>query len=149
MADGLTANFTATSARFESRMRQCAQRVSDQGDKATQAQMRNVHAIIVATSPEDTGDLKRHWGPVSLRGPLTWGTGNDRVYAPTLEYGGYVRIGRKTVGLGGGDLGAGFVAGPGIYSRQAPLGFVRRALADAAPQYLTRLQNVLRQTWGQ
>lgn len=148
MPDGLTLNFTATAARFQSRMNRFLQRVDQDGGKATEDQMRSVHSIIVSTSPVDTGDLRAHWGPVTQRGPLTYGTGNDRVYAPTLEYGGYVRVGPKTVGLGGGDLGAGFVAGPGIYSRQAPLGFVRRALADAAPQYQERLRNVLRQTWG-
>ena len=148
MPDSISLNFTATAARFQSRMARFIQRIDQAGGKATEDQMRSVHAVIVSTSPVDTGDLRAHWGPVTQRGPLTYGTGNDRLYAPTLEYGGYVRVGPRTVGLGGGVLGAGFVAGPGIYSRQAPLGFVRRALADAAPQYQERLRNVLRQTWG-
>lgn len=148
MPDTLALNFTATAARFQSRMARFIQRLDQDGGKATEDQMRSVHSVIVSTSPVDTGDLRAHWGPVTQRGPLTYGTGNDRSYATTLEYGGYLRVGPKTVGLGGGDLGAGFVAGAGVYSRQAPLGFVRRALADAAPQYSERLQNTLRQLWG-
>jgi hypothetical protein len=148
MPDSISLNYTATAARFQSRMNRFIQRLDQDGGKATEDQMRSVHSIIVSTSPVDKGPLRAHWGPVTQRGPLTYGAGNDRSYAATLEYGGYVRVGPKTVGLGGGDLGAGFVAGAGIYSRQAPLGFVRRALADAAPQYGDRLRNVLRQLWG-
>lgn len=154
MPDGFSSTFGAMAARFTSKLGQFGGALRQQGSLAVQAQMRSVHAVIVATSPVDTGFLRAHWSPVHQRGdPLIWGTSTDVPYAPTLEYGGYRSVGRRipprTVRLGGGDLGAGFTAGAGIYSTQAPLGWVRRALAQAQPQYLVRLQQMLRQAWSQ
>jgi len=152
MADGLTSTFGATAARYTSKLSQFGGLLRQQGSLAVKAQATSVREVIVRTSPVDTGFLRAHWSPAQQRGdPLTWGTSTDVPYAPTLEYGGYRRVGRaqppKTVRLGGGDLGAGFIAGAGIYSTQAPLGWVRRALAGAHPQYMLRLQNMLRDAW--
>lgn len=108
---------------------------------------RQVRDVVISTSPVDTGRLKRSWGPVTRRGRLTWGFGTPFPYAPILEYGGYTRTGPRTVALGGGDLGEGFVAGSGIYSTQAPLGFVRRALAQVAPVLRQRLTEAVARAW--
>src|ERR1041385_2566946 len=150
MPDLLTLNYTPAAARFLSRMQGYAARVHLQGDKALQTQMQVVRQQIVATSPVDTGRLRGSWSPPRQDGDLGWSVSTDLDYAPPLQYGGYRRVGRsgKTIRLGGGPLGAGFVAGPGVYSRQAPLGFVRRALADASEPLLLRLRNVLREGWG-
>lgn len=135
-------------ARFESRLQGVARRVATDGGKATEIQTRDTREIVVRTSPVDTGFFRDHWGPVTERGSaLSWGFENATPYGPTLEYGGYRRAGPRTVALGGGDLGAGFTAGAGIYSRQAPLGFVRKALAHACPPWHRRLENVVRQAW--
>lgn len=149
MVDVLTLNMAATGARFTSRLQGFAQRLVTDGGKAVEDQAQDTRQVVIAATPVGTGFLQAHWGPVTQQGdPFTWGFSNDTPYGPILEYGGYQRIGDKTVGLAGGDLGEGFVAGPGIYSRQAPLGFVRRALAQAAPALRTRLATVLRQAWN-
>lgn len=148
MPDGLTLNMVATAARFTSRLRSFRLQVEQQGAQAVRDQAISVQRVIVRTSPVDTGRLRASWTPAQERGnPLTWGTSTHLHYAPTLEYGGYRRQGPRTVYVGGGDLGAGFVAGPGIYSTQAPLGFVRKALAQASPQLQQRIRTVLRRTW--
>ncbi len=148
MADIVSISVTASAARFASRLTQLKSYVETQGARAVEAQTRNVRQVVINTSPVDTGALKASWGPVTSRGPLAYGFGTAKDYASTLEYGGYPRVGPRTVRLGGGELGAGFVAGAGIYSQQAPLGFVRKALAAATPQFRLRLQNMLRQGWG-
>lgn len=150
MPDGLSLNLTAVAAKFQSDMGRYAQRVRTDGSKATRDQMTNVRQVLIATSPVDTGFLQAHWGPIeeaSTGTQIVFRVENPTEYGPILEYGGYRRVGPKTVALGGGDLGQGFVAAGGIYSQQAPLGWVRRALAGAWPQYRLRLNNVIRQAW--
>ena len=100
------------------------------------------------TAPVDTGALKRNRRAVQQTGPLTWETGYDLPYAPILEYGAYRGVGPKTVALGGGDLGAEFVAGAGIYSKQAPLGWVRKALVSQAKPLRKRLATAVHAAWG-
>ena len=129
--DGIFINATAMAAKFQSRVGVVTGQVDQFTDKAIEAQMRSIRQVIVNTTPVDTGRLKASWGPVTKRGHLAYGCGNPRHYGSTLEYGGYPRVGPRTIRLGGGILGAGFVAGAGIYSQQAPLGFVRKALAGA------------------
>ena len=142
-------NLGALAASFEAKLTRFSARVRTEGAKATEVQMRDVHQVIILTSPVDTGELRQSWSPPTSRGSdLIWGTGTTLYYAPILEYGGYHRVGPRTVQIGGGDLGYGFVAGQGIYSTQAPLGFVRRALAGAAEPYRRRLNTVLRQAFG-
>ena len=139
---------TATATRFASRLQGFARRMADDGSKAVQAQAVALRAELVATSPVDTGYLRAHWSPVTPgSSPLAWKVQNSAPYAPILEYGGYRGIGLKTVGLAGGSLGAGFVAGAGIYSRQAPLGFVRRALANTAEPLRVRIRTLLGRAW--
>ena len=143
-------NLGALAASFEAKLTRFGAAVRTGGAKATEAQMRDVHRVIVLTAPVDTGRLRRSWPPPTARGSdMIWGTGTTLDYAPTLEYGGYRRVGPRTVEAGPGDLGAGFTAGAGIYSSQAPLGFVRRALAGAAQPYRRRLQNLVQQAFGE
>ena len=105
--------------------------------------------MIVAATPVDSGDLKASWSQATQAGDaLTWQVSTDVYYAPILEYGGYRTPGPRTARLGGGDLGAGFMAGAGVYSLQAPLGWVRRALAGTVQPFRVRLREVLRQAWG-
>ena len=145
--DGLHINMVPASMKFTSRMREVWHEVEVEGNKAVEAQTRNVRQMVIATTPVDTGRLKASWSPATNRGRLTWGFGTHLDYANKLEYGGYTGVGQRTMRLGGGDLGAGFIAEAGIYSRQAPLGFVRKALAKNAPQFLLRVENVVRRAW--
>lgn len=143
----LTMNYTAAAARFDSRLRAYGNRVREQGEKQTHDQMVSTREVIVQTTPVDTGALQKDWGPVTQRGPLTWGVSNSKDYAVILEYGGYRKAGPRTAQLGGGALGEDFVASAGVYSKQAPLGWVRRALAAASAPWNVRLQQVMRQAW--
>ena len=150
MADGISSNLTAVMARYATQLQRFGQRVQTQSGPATRAQMTSVRQVLIATSPVDTGYLQAHWGPVEERSSGTTvlvRIENPTRYGPTLEYGGYRGVGPRTVALGGGDLGLGFQAGAGIYSRQAPLGFTRKALVGAWPQWQRRLTNILRQAW--
>ena len=152
MPDGLTSTIGAMAARFGSKAGQYATLLHQQGEQVVRTQALSVREVIVQTSPVDTGFLRQHWSPVRQGAtPLTWSTSTDVPYALTLEYGGYTRVGRsmppKTVRLGGGALGAGFTAGAGIYSTQAPLGWVRKALVQAQPQYMLRLQRLVHEAW--
>ena len=150
MPDSLTLNFTGITARFTSDMRTYAQRVQTEGAQATHVQMADVRQVVIATTPVDTGFLQAHWGPVedvSAGSMIAYRIQNPTTYGPIVEYGGYRGVGPRTIAVGGGDLGAGFHAGGGIYSQQAPLGWVRKALARAWPQYHVRLRMVLKQAW--
>lgn len=147
MPDGLTAHLSGLVS-LQGRLRGLAQRVMTEGAAVVQQTTQDVWTTTVRTSPVDTGALRRSWTPPAHRGgPLLWGFGTDRHYAPTLEYGGYSKVGPRTIHLGGGHLGAGFVAGAGIYSTQAPLGFVRKALAQVCPAFREAMRVVVRTAW--
>lgn len=148
MADGISIRATGMSARFTSKCTTVRDLVTTRGAQAVEAQVRSIRQVVINTSPVDTGRLKASWSPVSQRGTLAYGFGTQVHYAPTLEYGGYPRVGPRTIRLGGAPLGAGFVAGAGIYSQQAPLGFVRKALAGSVRQFRLRMRNIVRQAWG-
>ncbi len=150
MPDGITLNAHALAARFVSDMGRFAQRLQTEGGRVVRDQMTTTRQVIVQTTPVDTGNLQTHWGPVQERSTgqlLVYGVENPVEYGPLLEYGGYRGVGPRTTRLGGGDLGGGFVAGGGIYSTQAPLGFVRKALVGAWPQFQRRLWHMVRQAW--
>jgi len=132
---------------WSSKMAKVILRLTPDLEKMLSEVMGQVRQVISATAPVDTGALNRSWTPPALLGLLRVGVSTDRHYAPRLEYGGYTRTGPRTVALGGGNLGDGFVAGPGIYSTQAPLGFVRKALVRAAPVVRTRTMDVVAQIW--
>lgn len=116
-------------------------------DVAIKQSLEEAGRLMDATAPVDTGRLRASRTQVHRVQPLTWATGYTVDYAPTLEYGGYPRVGPRTVHVGGGDVGAGFTAEPGIYSKQAPLGWVRRALAAQRDAFLARVQTALTQAW--
>lgn len=146
--DGISIRATGMSAKFQSKVTQMRAQLTTEGNKAVEAQMVSIRQVIVNTSPVDTGRLKASWSPVRQVREMAYATATGLHYAATLEYGGYPKVGPKTVRLGGGELGAGFVAEGGIYSRQAPLGFVRKALAGSVTQFRLRIRNILRQAWG-
>jgi hypothetical protein len=116
-------------------------------DQAVQQSLEEAGRMLDATVPVDTGRLRASRTTVHKLRPLTWATGYTVDYAPVLEYGGYPRVGPKTVHLGGGEIGAGFTGGPGVYSKQAPLGWVRRALAAHRDPFLARVQTAVKQAW--
>ena len=146
--DGISINAGAMAAKFESRMRTVADKMRELGNKATHDQMVSTRQIIINTTPVDTGDLQAAWSPVGAAGDLAYQVTNATLYGPILEYGGYRKAGPRTVQLGGGDLGLGFVAAGGVYSRQAPLGFVRKALVASWQPWNLRLRNALSLAWG-
>lgn len=149
MSDGITLETLAVAARFRVVADHVAQGVYRDGDTAVHDQMVNVRQRIIQTSPVDTGNLRAHWSPVLKRRDLVYGISNDRVYAPVLEYGGYRRLGPRTLRAGPAmlDDSGEFEAPEGIYSTQAPLGWTRKALIEAKPQYLLRINNVVRRQW--
>ncbi len=150
MPDGISVPIGALVARFESKLQRFQRQVRTLGAQATETQMRDIHRVIVLTSPVDTGALRQSWPLPTPRGSdLIWGTGTSLDYATKLEYGGYSKVGPRTVQLGGGTLGHDFVADAGIYSQQAPLGFVRKALVGAVEPYQRRLRNVLQSAWNE
>lgn len=148
MPDTMRLDYAPAAQRFGERMRAYSARLTTRSRQVVRDEMETVRATIVATTPVDTGTLRDSWSPVT-RGSeaLTWSVSTDLVYAPVLEYGGYPGVGPKTVALGGGTIGAGFVGNAGIYSTQAPLGWVRRALAHAAPGFLNAIGHAVTTAW--
>jgi hypothetical protein len=105
--------------------------------------------VIVDTTPVDTTQLQTNWSGVTpAPGDIGWQVTNNTIYGAVLEYGGYRRARRKTIQLGGGDLGHGFYAGSGVYSKQAPLGWVRRALSNSWDPWSVRLRNAIQAAWS-
>ncbi len=147
MSDGMIFQMDAAATKFTARTSRYAQMVRVAGSKAVYAQMVNVRQRIIQTTPVDTGNLRAHWSPVLQRSALSWGIGNDRVYAPVLEYGGYRRLGPRTIEAGPMDLGEDFEAPEGIYSKQAPLGLTRKELVESGKQFRERILNTIKQTW--
>lgn len=149
MPDTIRLDYATAAQRFGVRMRGYSNRLATRSHQVVRDQMDTVRSAIVATTPVSTGVLRDSWSPVTQgRDALAWGISTDLIYAPVLEYGGYPGVGPKTVALGGGALGAGFIGDAGIYSTQAPLGWVRRALAHAAPGFLRALEHEITQAWG-
>lgn len=149
MPDTMRLDYAPAAQRFGGRIRDYSTRLATRSRQVVRDQMEAVRASIVATTPVDTGALRESWSPVTQgRDALTWRVSTDLPYAPVLEYGGYPGVGPKTVALGGGTIGAGFLGEAGIYSRQAPLGWVRRALAHAAPGFLQAIGRAVTQTWA-
>jgi hypothetical protein len=146
----LTLDMTTAATQFAQDMQRFVQQVRANATTAVHAQMAATRAVLVSTSPVDTGALQGQWGAVqddSSGDVIAASVENTAPYATILEYGGYRGVGPRTVQLGGGDLGAGFVAGGGIYSRQAPLGWVRRGLAQARAPYRQRLLQAVHTAW--
>ena len=77
---------------------------------------------IVYRSPVDTGIFRLSWKIEGVQGGYR--IYNPLPYGPTLEYGGYTRVGNKTV-----------ASGEGIYSRQAPHGMVRVSIEEVKIAY--------------
>lgn len=150
MAEVVTVDMASAATRFERVVGQCIRKVRTGGARVVQKHTGTVRKLVIATSPVDTRALQRSWGTVMTGGDEDhpWASvANSAPYAPILEYGGYRGVGPRTVRLGGGDLGAGFQAGAGIYSRQAPLGWVRKALARTGASYRAAIWNVVHTAW--
>lgn len=144
----LTCDYAPSAARWIQDARRLTTTLTTAVATVGQATMEAIGQRMDDTAPVDTGALRANRSAARTTGPLTWQTGYDLPYAPILEYGGYLRVGPKTVALGGGDLGEGFVAGAGIYAKQTPLGWVRKALASQAKPLRRRLATAVQTTWG-
>ncbi len=147
MPDLLTLDYRPSATRFGQHMRSVGQLIEVLGDRATQQSLEDAGRLMDQTVPVDTGRLRRSRTRVHKLRALTWGTEYPLPYATTLEYGGYGRVGPRTMRAGPGELGAGFVAGAGIYSQQAPLGWVRKALAAVNDPWRQRIHAAVRQAW--
>ena len=102
---------------------------------------------IMGYTPVDTGRLRNSWR--SRKVHATEGrVSTDVEYAPVVEYGGYKGVGPRTVQAGPFAFGMDLVAGPGIYSTQAPGGMVRKAMAEEGKAMLAALAKLHQQKWG-
>lgn len=117
-------------------------------DAAVRQSLEDAGAQMDETVPVDTGNLSRNRMTPYSPEPRVWATGYSLPYAAILEYGGYMRVGPRTAQVGGGNLGAGFTAGAGIYSRQAPLGWVRKALASVEKTFHARVLAAAQAAWA-
>lgn len=143
----VTLDYGPAAQHFAQHVQATRARLETQGDDAVRLSLEDAGAQMDETVPVDTTRLAMSRSPAHSPQPLTWATGYPLDYALTLEYGGYPSVGRKTIRLGGGPLGAGFVGGAGIYSKQAPLGWVRRALASVQGPFHARILAAVRQAW--
>lgn len=151
MASLLALDYAPAAAQFQRNMQAFRTLLTTLADGAVRQSLDDAGRLMDSTAPVDTGALKANRSPavaVSRGTRITWSTGYTLPYAGVLEYGGYPGVGPKTVALGGGDLGAGFVGGAGIYSRQAPLGWVRKALAAVRDPFTERVYAAVRQAWA-
>lgn len=144
----LTMDFKPSADTMRSRLIAYGKTVEAQLEIAIRQTIEEVGQAMDRNAPVDTGALKADRSPVTQSDKLTWGTGYSLEYAPILEYGGYRGVGPKTLALGGGDLGAGFVAGAGVYSKQAPLGWVRKSLAVGGQRIKSRVDTIVQKSWG-
>ena len=144
----ITCDFAPAARQFKTTMRDYRTLVEQQGDAAMRTILTTIGAVMDTTAPVDTGALRANRSPVRRVGRLTYATGYTLPYAPVLEYGGYRGVGPKTVELGGGAIDEEFIAGAGIYSRQAPLGWVRKALAQARPLLAPTILDLVQRGWS-
>ena len=144
----LTCDYRPAAALFALEVDRLRATLPQATDTAVRQTMEDAGAYMDETVPVDSGDLSRNRSPVRQDGPGTYSVTYDLPYAGILEYGGYPGTGPKTVQLGPADVGADFLAGAGIYSRQAPHGWVRKALVHVKPQLHTRVLAAVRTVWG-
>jgi len=150
MSSLLTLDYTPAAAQFQRNMHAFRTLVLALADSAVRQSLDDAGRLMDSTVPVDTGALRANRSPAvsgSRGNRITWSTGYTLPYAGVLEYGGYPGVGPKTVALGGGDLGAGFTAGAGIYAKQSPLGWVRKALAAVRDPLTARIYRSVRQAW--
>jgi hypothetical protein len=143
----VTLNYGPAAQQFAQHVQATRARLETHGDNAVRLSLEDAGAQMDETVPVDTTRLAMSRTAAHSPAPLTWATGYPLDYALTLEYGGYPGVGRKTVQLGGGPIGAGFAGGAGIYSKQAPLGWVRRALASVQGTFHARILAAARSSW--
>lgn len=134
---------------FATTLRAYAERVGRSVDDVVRESATRVRAEVVARSPVDTTRLQASWLAPVRAGALAWKIATTVPYAPVLEYGGYPGVGPKTVAVTGSqDLGFGLTPPrSGIYSRQAPHGWVRKALANEGNRLLAGIGQTLQQEW--
>lgn len=153
MADAVTMSFNTQA--FNGFLRRYATAIQQRADQEVQWAAESTNYEILAGTPVDTGDFKAAWRPPSRIAPLHWiAAANDSVQAFALEYGSipgqypWPNVGPRTV-HGGGVIGEGFSdAAPNIYSSQAPIGMVRRALAAQAPVFRKMVLDLVRDSWS-
>ena len=145
----ITISMQATAARFKASLQQFTKATNDATTTAVQITALNTLGVTRVQTPVDTGALRASWRGPRSRGKYTWSYGTTLPYAPVLEYGLYTRVGPRTTHGGGADLGEGFIIGAGIFSKQAPIGMMRKALAVAKPGLYQRLITAHQRQWGQ
>jgi hypothetical protein len=141
-------NFHMAADTFSLRMRNYGRLMESSADDAVRDAMNAAGKLMDATVPVDTRALQMDRSPVTRSGRISWSTGYSLPYAGVLEYGGYLRAGPKTESLGSEDLGEGFMAPSGVYSRQAPHGWVRKALLGAKRPLGENVRKALLANWN-
>lgn len=136
-------------AQFARTLRAYAERVGRSVDDVVRESATRIRAEIVARSPVETTRLQSSWLAPVRAGALAWKIATTVPYAPVLEYGGYPGVGPKTVAVAGSqNLGWGLTPpGSGIYSQQAPYGWVRKALANEGNRLLQGIGSALQHEW--
>ena len=153
MAQPVTMTFNTQA--FNGFLRRVNKTVATRADQEVQFAAESANYEILAGTPIDTGDFKSAWTPAARIATLHWSAGsNNSVQAFALEYGSipgsapWPNVGPRTV-RGGGPIGEGFSdAAPNIYSSQAPIGMVRRALAAQAPVFRKMMLALVRESWS-
>lgn len=132
---------------WDQHMQGFLKRLDTNVDAAVRQSLEDAGAQMDETVPVDTGDLSRNRLTPYSPAPRVWATGYTLPYAAILEYGGYTRVGPRTAHVAGGNIGAGFAGQAGIYSKQAPLGWVRKALASVEKTFHARVLTAARAAW--
>jgi len=141
-------DYTPAAHVFTTNMRAFGQAVTILCEGATQGALEEAGRLMDQTVPIDTRALQKSRTRVHKRGKLRWSTEYPKDYAGVLEFGGYPGVGPRTMKAGPGDLGAGFTARAGVYSKQAPLGWVRKALAQSEAPWHARIYKAVQQGWA-
>lgn len=152
MAGPVTIKFNTL--KFTNVFRRMTREVTTRAEDEVGFAANSTNLDIVFNSPVDTGDFQAAWSKPFRIAPLHWSAGENRSpQAFALEYGSipgqrpWPHVGPKTV-RGGGTIGEGFQdAAPNIYSSQAPIGMVRRALATQAPIFRRQILALVRRAW--
>ena len=148
MAEPITISLSATAARFHANMHRFSGVTAGLTTNAVRDTALQALAAARAGTPVDTGALRKAWRGPRREATYTYSFGNTQHYAPTLEYGLYTRVGPRTTQGGGATVGD-YVIAPGIFSKQAPVGMLRKALAMAKPGLYQRILTAHQRTWGQ
>lgn len=94
---------------------------------------------IVSGTPVDKGILKSRWSLVRT-GDTSWRCINNTKYLKILEFGFYNNVGPKTIKISASlRLNFGIRIIGGIFSKQAPHGWIRKALSQTGNDFKSKL----------